>query len=229
VEISAKFPGGTLHILGLGIDEDCAEFQQALALLRESRRQRNPKIIARLKELGLPIDLTDVYAVAGAVQAGGDERVIGRLHIAETLRRKGLVASNQEAFEKYIGEHGPAYVDKERLSPRHAIAAIRKAGGLAVLAHPAQLNCRNRAHLETVVRQLISMGLQGIEVYHTDHSPQQVRMYLDLAGRHGLAVTGGSDYHGPAKAEAMLGRPRVPLSVVTDSAPGRQMMGIELH
>ncbi len=217
VEISAQFPGGALHILGLGIQEDSAGLQEILRRLREAREQRNPKIIAKLQQLGLDIDISDVRAAARDIRAGEERQIIGRLHIAEALRRKHLVSSNTEAFAKYIGARGAAYVDKERLSPSSAIAAIREARGVPVLAHPAQLNCGNRAQLERIVRELISLGLEGLEVYHTDHTPQQTRGYLDLCRRYELLPTGGSDFHGLTKPEGALGRPRVPISIIADA------------
>jgi len=214
IECSGIFPSGTLHILGLGIDENDRQLRGLLQSLRAARRQRNPKIIAALQQLGVNIDMNDVMGVASDMRRGRRERIIGRLHIAETLRRKGYVRDHNEAFAKYIGTGAAAYVDKEHLTPRQVIAAIRSARGLAVLAHPVQLNCENRAQLDRVVRSLVTAGLEGIEAYHTDHTPAQTRAYLDLARRYGLAVTGGSDFHGEAKAKAILGRPRVPVAAV---------------
>ena len=217
VEISARFPTGTMHIMGLGIDESSPELRETLERLRAARNQRNPKLVARLQRLKLEITMDDVLAVAKDVRGGRGGQIVGRMHIAETLRRKGYVKSAKEAFAKYIGLGCPAYVDKERLSPRQAIAAIRAAGGVAILAHPVHLNCRNRAELERVMRELIAAGLEGIEVYHTDHTVDQTRLYLELACRYHLLVTGGSDFHGAAKPEAMLGRPRVPMASLVAS------------
>ncbi len=209
VEVSAMFPRGTLHILGLGIDETNSSLIELMQNLCDSRNHRNPKIIALLRSLGCDISMDDVLAVSG----GG--KITGRLHIAETLRRKGYVRSTKEAFDRYVGVDAPAFVDKERLSPTDAIAAIRSAGGVAVLAHPPQLAYENRAQLERVLRELIRYGLDGIEVYHSDHSPQQTRLYLELARRFNLSVAGGSDFHGSAKSGVLLGRPKVPLTAIT--------------
>ena len=112
VEVSAKFTGGTLHILGLGIDESAAGIQKLAGQLREARAERNPKIIARLQGLGLAISMDDVRAAAGGGKA---DRILGRLHIALAMVRRGLVRSTDEAFERYIGAGRPAFVDKERL------------------------------------------------------------------------------------------------------------------
>lgn len=221
IEVSAKFPQGTLHILGLAIDAASRDVAALCRQLRAARDDRNPRILARLREMGMSIDMQDLHEVLGATPAGRSEsgRIIGRLHIAEAMRRKKYVANTKEAFGKYLGNGCPAYVDKERLAPADAIAAIHRGGGLAVLAHPVQLKYGNTAQLERMLRQLIHDGLDGIEVYHSDHSDQQTRLYLDLAKRFKLAITGGSDFHGRGKDYVFLGRPRVPLSVVKQSAP----------
>lgn len=216
VEVSARFSPGTLHILGLNIDPASRALRRLTEQLVSARRERNPRIIARLQALGLDVEMQDVLAEAGTGH-GGPGGIVGRLHIARALMRKGYVAGVSEAFEKYIGGGAPAYFDKERLTPAEVIAAIHDAGGLAVLAHPVQLACEDRTGLERAVRDLTGAGLDGIEVYHSDHSPQQTRSYLDLALRLDLGVTGGSDFHGAAKPGVMLGRPLVPLAAINES------------
>jgi 3',5'-nucleoside bisphosphate phosphatase len=216
IEISAKFPTGTLHILGLGIDPESATLAEALRRLQAARAERNPKIFAKLADLSVRVTMEEVLRQTGEdpAQAGASERIVGRLHIAQAMIAKGHVRSTQEAFDKYLATGRPAYVDKERLTPRQSIDAIRGAGGLAVLAHPVQLRYQNRLQLETIVRDLIGAGLGGIEAYHSDHSDAQVRLYLELACRFNLAISGGSDFHGPAKPGVMLGRPRVSITMI---------------
>jgi len=214
VEVSARFPSGTLHVLGLGIDENDPRLRRITGHLRSARDERNPKMIARLQAMGLAIDMEDVLAVAGARREGGAGQIVGRLHMAEALRRKGFVRTTDEAFERLIGHGCPAYVDKERLTPAQVIGAFRECLALAVLAHPVQLEYANRLQLERIVRGLVRDGLNGIEVYHPNHSDAQTRLYLDLARRHRLTVTGGSDFHGAPKPGVNLGRPRVPLSAI---------------
>ncbi len=214
VEVSARPPSGTLHILGLGIDEASAALVKLVEYLRGARTRRNPKIVALCRQLGLKISMDDVLAAAAA--CGSPQEVISRVHIADALLRNGCVRSTQEAFDKYLARGKPAYVERERLSPSDTIAAIRSAGGLAVLAHPVQLEYDNLAQLERIVRGLIDHGLEGIEAYHSNHTDRQVRQYLDLAKRFSLAVTGGSDFHGPVKAGVFLGIPRVPISVIEE-------------
>ena len=214
VEVSAKPPSGTLHILGLAVDERSAALTELVEYLRGARSRRNPKIVALCRQLGLNIHMDDVLAAAAA--CGSPQEVISRVHIADALLRNGCVRSTQEAFDKYLGRGAQAYVERERMSPGKTIAAIAAAGGLAVLAHPVQLKCANLAQLERIVRGLIACGLEGIEAYHSNHTDRQVRHYLNLAKRFGLAVTGGSDFHGPAKPQVRLGQPRVPISVIEE-------------
>jgi hypothetical protein len=212
VEISAEFPDGTLHLLGLGVNPASRALEDVLRRLRRSRDQRNPRMLAKLSRLGMHITLEELRRFAGA--EGRPEAVVGRLHLANLMRRKGYVASAEEAFGKYIGHGRPAYVDKERLTPSQAIGAIHAAGGVAVLAHPPQLRYRNLGQLRAILSDLVAMGLDGIEVYHPDHTDRQTRWYLDLARRMGLLVAGGSDFHGPSKAQVRLGHPRVPVEAV---------------
>lgn len=225
IEVSAKFTGGCMHILGLGIDAASPELSAMCDTLRASRRERNPRMIARLQELGLDITLDDVETTAAAMTApaasqpaadspSAHKEVLGRLHMAETLRRKGNVSSIDEAFARYLGTGRPAYIDKERLEPREVIATIRQAGGVAILAHPPQLQYGNRAQFERILRDLIHHGLGGLEVYHTDNDVAQTRLYLDFARKFNLIASGGSDYHGQAKTRSRIGNPRVPVSSI---------------
>jgi len=218
IEVSAKWPYGVMHILGLGIDAACPALQSMLSKLRVERNRRNPKIIAKLRQLGMEITMGDVLAVAGVEGRihADDPEIVGRLHIAQAMQRAGCVGTVRQAFERYIGEGRPAYVDKERLGTGEVIAAIHEADGLAILAHPVQLGCHNRAHLRRTVRDLAQEGLDGVEVYHTDHSPEQTRLYLALAEELRLGVTGGSDFHGQAKPEAAPGRPRFTITMLSE-------------
>lgn len=215
IEVSAVYPRGTMHLLGLGIDPQAASLRRLTVRLREAREARNPKILDNLRTMGIDITMDDVLQ-----RVPGDRspqtRIVSRMHIAQVLVDRGLARNTADAMDRYVGNGGPAWVDKERTPPRECLRAIREAGGLAVLAHPKQLRCRNTAELTRVLRDLIEAGLGGIECYHSDHSPEQTRLYLDLAKRYRLALTGGSDFHGGAKSHVRLGRPPVPASVVPD-------------
>ena len=221
VEISAVCPSkprGTLHILGLNIDPVCEELAAILRRLRRSREQRNPKMLAKLREMGIDLTLEEVIQrVPGTRDA--EDRVVSRVHIAETLADRGFVGSIGEAFSRYIAPGKPAWIDKERIRASEAIAAIRNSGGTAVLAHPAQLRYENFAELERMLRTWISAGLNGIECYHPVHSDTQTRLYIDLAKKHSLQITGGSDFHGRNNPSVKMGRPRVPVEVVRDLLP----------
>jgi hypothetical protein len=201
-------PWGTLHLLGLFIDPASEGLAAIRRKMTDARAQRNPAIIERLQQLGLRIDYVEVEALA----AEQGTTIIGRPHIAQVMLRKGYVKSVQDAFRRYIGQGAAAYVRRDRLDPQHAIDAIHGAGGLAGLAHPVQLKCRDDEQLERYVRGLAAMGLDALEVWHSDHRPADIELLTHLADRLDLAVTGGSDYHGQRKAIA-LGSQRVPMSV----------------
>jgi len=200
IEISAQFPHpGTLHLLGYGVDPQSACLTEMTRTLRAGRDDRNPRIVARLKELGVDITMDEVEH-----QAGGE--VIGRPHIAAILLRKGYVTSIKQAFDKYLAPGGLAYFDKERLEPARAIGMILESGGLPVLAHPVQLATQNDAELERIVKDLMDLGLAGLEVIHSDHTPELVAKYGAMADRMHLLKTGGSDFHGDNKSGIVLGR-----------------------
>jgi len=224
IELSAKFRYGTLHILGLGIDPVDSELTALIDNLIESRNERNPKILARLQDMGIDIQMSEVLDVLSAPSGRSAAPVVGRMHIGEAMRRKGYVHSTAEAFDRYFGPSGPAFVDKERLTPAQVVGAIHHAGGLAVLAHPVHLDYANSAQLERLVRGLVDSGIDGIEVAHSDHSEFQTRTYLQLARRLGLPATGGSDYHGAAKPHVQIGRPRVSLALLGEPTR-RRLLG----
>jgi predicted metal-dependent phosphoesterase TrpH len=202
IEISCQYPHpGTMHLLGYGIDADHTILRDLTTQLLAGRDNRNPKIVAKLRELGVAITMEEVEN-----QAGG--QVVGRPHIAAILLAKGYVNSMKQAFEKYLAPGGLAYFDKERLTARQAIGMILESGGLPVLAHPVQLRTENDAQLERVVKDMIDLGLAGIEVIHSDHDDTLIEKYTRLADRHALLKTGGSDFHGTNKNDIQLGRAR---------------------
>jgi 3',5'-nucleoside bisphosphate phosphatase len=219
VEISAEFPApGTLHILGHFVDVESPGLTKMSRILLEGRNARNPKIIARLNELGCKVTMEQVEAIAREHVAPGKPVVLGRPHIAEALLRGGCVASFKQAFEVYLGTTGAAYFPKERLTPRQAIACIHEAGGLATVAHPVQLKYDNPAHLGTLINHLAEAGLDGIEVWHCDQDEKAGGLMLAMAQRYNLIPTGGSDFHGRPKPDVALGRGRdnvrVPVEVL---------------
>ena len=194
VELSAEDNGGDVHMLGYYIDIDNQPFQAVLEDFRSRRYFRGQKIAEKLGTLGLPLEWEQVERIA----EGG---AIGRPHIARAMMQAGYVGSVKEAFERYLHNGGPAYVSRKRLSPEESVELIHVAGGVAVLAHPVHVH-DYRAMLD----RLIPIGLDGVEVVYPDHSPALEAELRDIAHRHHLIMTGGSDFHGiniPGKA--MLG------------------------
>ena len=202
VELSCDVETGEVHVLGYFIDHRRDWFQTLLHRLRDGREKRAERMVERLVALGAPVDFHAVRTLAD----GGS---IGRPHVARALLEAGHVASIHEAFDRYIGRHGPAYVERLKVTPAQAVEVIRAAGGLAVLAHPGW------GQQDALIPDLVAAGLDGIEVYYPDHVPAQVEQYSALATRYGLLVTGGTDFHGGGLATRVpVGSQYVPESVV---------------
>jgi predicted metal-dependent phosphoesterase TrpH len=191
LEISADHPGGTMHILGYFINPDDALLQQELSRLQEARRERNPKIIAKLQQLGIPVTYDQVRALA--------EGQVGRPHIARAMLQLGAVKTLDEAFRNFLTKGAPAYVEKFRYPPEKAVALIIRAGGVPVLAHPFTLKFASPDELRRIVSALKDQGLGGMECLYSEHTAEQTRRYSALAADLGLAVSGGTDFHGKNK------------------------------
>lgn len=198
VELSVDCHGDDLHLLGYLFDPDHAGFNAELSRFREERNRRGRLMVQKLEQLGLDVPYDEVLS-----RAGGS--VVGRPHVAEAMVRAGVVSGFDEAFKKYIGNEGPAYVPKAKLTPDRAIALVHGAGGVAVLAHPG-INSMYR-----YADELAGMKLDGLEVYHYSHSRQQVRQFKELARRFKLLQSGGSDFHGRHDTEGEIGAEPVPL------------------
>ena len=198
VELSAKWEGsGQMHILGYYVDCENDYLLERLQWLREHRQQRAQRIAARLKRLGVPISEHRIMEVA----QGGS---IGRPHIARVLVEAGHVGSISEAFDRYLKDGGPAYVEKAQFRYGEVIKLIRLAGGVAVLAHPATLQLPHES-LEASLKRLIRRGLQGIEAYGNHDAPAETSFYENIGRHYGLILTGGSDFHGANKLGTELG------------------------
>ena len=203
VEISAAPPPsypkpGSFHILGYAIQLEDPELNGALESLQDARENRNPAILKCLSDLGFPVTLTDVQTEAGDGQ-------LGRPHIARFMVKKGWVDSIDEAFDTYLGAGKPAYVDKYRIECSRALEIIRGAGGIPVLAHPGLLEVDSSQQLDKILVELKQMGLKGIEVFYSEHSPDQTQLFIELASRHDLVITGGSDFHGAIQPTIQMG------------------------
>jgi 3',5'-nucleoside bisphosphate phosphatase len=219
VEVSARHTGDSMHILGYFIDYHDGALEDRLSVLKGARAERNPKIVAKLNDLGLKITMAQVESISGGGQ-------VGRPHIARALMESGYVRTIQEAFDIYLRSGGKAYVPKFRFPPHEALAMIREARGVPVLAHPFTLGLGSSGALRNLLQELKAVGLAGIEVFYAEHTREQEALYLRLAREVGLLVTGGSDFHGLNKPEVALGRmpsqPRLTYELVTAMQAWRQ-------
>lgn len=197
VELTAEAGGEEIHILGYLFDHRDHDFLRMLKQMREVRVRRVYGICEKLKEQGVDLAPEDVFALAG----GG---CVGRLHIARALQKRGFVGSTVEAFIRYIGDQGPAYVGKFKMTPKEAIDWILRVKGVPVLAHPRTL--RNRG----LIADFVKDGLMGLEACYPEHALQEEKEFTALASKFGLLVTGGSDCHGLDDDKKLIGKIRLP-------------------
>jgi len=210
-EISSRSPYGEIHILGLWLPSEpdrLAPLEQALASIRALRATRNRRIAEKLAALGLPVTYEAVAELASE-----ENGVIGRPHFAELLCRLKVVSSRKEAFERYLGAGGAAYVPRDLMEPAEAVRLMAQTGAVVALAHPGLIRCPVEV-LDDLVQDLIPAGLTAVESYHSQHSQADTRVCVELAARHGLLLSGGSDYHGLNKPGIELGRGKGGLRVV---------------
>jgi predicted metal-dependent phosphoesterase TrpH len=198
-ELSLEYGGLPTHMLALFVDEKPGALCAELGRVREARRRRNELVLEKLRTVGVHLDADEV-----AERADG---VVGRPHIAQAMLAAGVVGSFDEAFVRFLGRGGLAHVPKEKLTPREAIDAVHADGGLAVLAHPYLLSQQPR-QIEAILADLAALGLDGVEVYYTEHSDAYTALLSRLAEGLGLLKSGGSDYHGAVKPGVTLGRGR---------------------
>jgi len=184
VEFGTDIAGGEVHVLGLFLEPDHSELQSTLRRLREGRVGRALGMVEKLRAMGFDITWEQVQRIAG-------DASVGRPHVAQALLEQGHIQTISEAFDKYIGRSGPAYVEREKLSPADAVRMIVRLGGVADLAHPADLE-----GLDGLLAELKGAGLSALEVYYKDYSPETVGRLAASARRFGLIALGGSDYHG---------------------------------
>jgi predicted metal-dependent phosphoesterase TrpH len=185
VELSTDIEGDEVHVLGY-FDFDLLknqDLQDDLARFRAGRFERGRLMVEKLTELGKPISWERVLEIAG-------EASVGRPHVARALMEAGHVASIPEAFDLYIGRNGPAYVEREKMTPGEAVETLKRFGAPAVLAHPSYIK-----NLDPVLAELKAAGLKGMEVYYRDYSPELVEKLAKIARQYDLLPLGGSDYH----------------------------------
>ena len=205
VEISTHAPGSEVHVLGYFINPERPGLKTALAELRDSRLARAQAMIAKLNGLGIDISWQYVRGIAG-------DSTVGRPHIARAMLEKGYIESFNDAFNGYIEQGGPAYVERHKITPAQAVSLVLEAGGLPVLAHPFTVD-----HPEKLIAELKTKGLAGIEVCYDSYSAEKRGILARLAEKYGLIATGGSDYHGiDESTETMLGDADVPQQAAED-------------
>lgn len=201
IELTAAYLNKEIHFLGYLIDYQDREFCNRLKLLKEYRIERVYKITEKLKNQGIDLDAKSVFDIA-------PKGTVGRLHIAQALINQGFVSSVYEAFNKYIGDNAPCYVCGFRFSPQEAIRIIKDVGGIPVLAHPYLIK------EDDSLKEFVGYGLMGIEAYYPEHTHSMTNFYLEFAQKNNLLITGGSDFHGLAKADIKLGCVKVAYSLV---------------
>ena len=198
VEFSTEYQGKDVHIVGLYIDYNAPKFQKYLVDFVESRTLRNQKMCKLLQE-GAGMDIT--YE---SLLETFPDCVITRAHYARYMMSKGYVKSISEAFERYIGDHCPYYMPREKVTPAQAIELILSAGGIPVLAHPL-LYGMGKARLDTLVAELKDAGLIALEAIYSTYTPGDEREMRALADKYDLCISGGSDFHGENKPKLDLG------------------------
>ena len=196
-EISCQTPDGiSVHILGLLFDSNNSELMSTLEKTRENRHGRMGKIIARINEAGIDITMDDV------LEQLSDGATLGRPHLADALVKKGIVSSRDEAFTQMLHNNSKYYVSHYSPTPEAAIKLIKAAGGVSVIAHPMASHRGRTISLDTF-GSIIQAGLDGIEVDHRDHSPEEKSQLIKLANESNLVMTGASDYHGNGKLNTL--------------------------
>jgi 3',5'-nucleoside bisphosphate phosphatase len=196
-ELTAEHEHTELHVLGYFLDTQNQSLLTEIARFQVVRQQRIHEMVARLNEANVPLQAEAVFALANCKSPG-------RPHVARALVKAGLVANLDEAFERFLKKNRPAWVPKAKVSALEGIELIHQAGGLAVMAHPGL----NRT--DDVIPALVDAGLDGIECFHTKHSTAMAARYLEIADRHHLLVTGGSDCHGFSKGKPLIGTIKLP-------------------
>jgi 3',5'-nucleoside bisphosphate phosphatase len=201
VELSSESQGSDIHILGYFIDLDSTAFNKKLSELKDARFIRAQRMVKNLNRQGIDLRFETVLNIAG-------EAAIGRPHIAAAMLKEELVYSYKEAFDRYIGYSSPAYVEKLTMSPKEVFDLILSAHGIPVLAHPGVTRVDER------IPEYIRDGLMGIEVYHSEHSSTIEHFYKRICKKHGLLMTGGSDFHSVDQGKSELGSLRIPVQFI---------------
>ena len=197
IELSTEYEGKDIHIVGLLIDKEQPAFRDKIQEFVDSRIQRNRKMCQKLTEAGCPLTYEELVAeFPGAV--------ITRAHYAQILLKKGYTKSLREAFERYIGDRGPCFIPREKITPEDGVKLILSAKGIPVLAHPL-LYGMGKERLQILVDRLKDAGLEAIEAVYCTYSPSEETQMREFAKKNGLLISGGSDFHGNAKPGLEMG------------------------
>jgi len=208
-ELTAEHEDIEVHVLGYFLDTENRALLGRIAQFQTVRQQRIYEMVAALNKLGVPLKVEAVFALANCKSPG-------RPHVARALVKEQLIGSLDEAFERYLKKGRPAWVPKTKMSALESVELIHQAGGLAVMAHPGL----NRS--DEIIPALVEAGLDGIECFHTKHSTVMSERYLEIAERHHLLVTGGSDCHGFSKNKPLIGTVKLPYEHVERLHAARQ-------
>jgi 3',5'-nucleoside bisphosphate phosphatase len=196
-ELTAEHADTEVHILGYFLDTQNKKLLAEIAKFQSVRQNRIHEMVARINELGVPLEAESVFALANCKSPG-------RPHVARAMVKADLVKNLDEAFQRFLKKGRPAWVPKSKVSALEAIELIHQAGGLAVMAHPGL----NRT--DEIIPALVEAGLDGIECFHTKHSTAMSERYLEIADKYNLLVTGGSDCHGFSKNKPLIGTVELP-------------------
>jgi 3',5'-nucleoside bisphosphate phosphatase len=210
IELSTKIETPnrkTVHLLGyFCAAPPSSDFEVWLREMQAARRDRNRRLAQKLQSMRIDIRIEEVEALGRSLA--------GRPHFARLMVQKGYVANSSEAFRLYLDESAPGYVDRHEPTLAEGIRRIKEAGGVTSIAHPIRLGKQDPVEEENLIAGFVPLGLDAIEAYHSDHGEEDVRRYLSYAGKYGLRVTGGSDFHGGNKPSVRLGQANVPTSIL---------------
>lgn len=197
IEFSTEYQGQDVHIVGLYINHHNEAFAAQLQAFVDSREERNRKMCRLLTEGGIPVTYE-------ALIREFPNAVLTRAHYAKYMLSHGFIKSMKEAFERYVGDHCPYYIPREKVTPSQAVSLVLQAGGIPILAHPVLYHMSD-ARLDTLVCELKNAGLVGLEAIYSTYEPYEERQMRELAAKYGLLVSGGSDFHGGNKPGLDLG------------------------
>jgi predicted metal-dependent phosphoesterase TrpH len=213
-ELTAEHDDTELHILGYFVDTHNERLLAEIAKFQAVRQNRINEMVACINEMGLPLEVESVFALANCKSPG-------RPHVARAMVKAGLVRNLDEAFERFLKKGRPAWVPKSKISALDVIELVHQAGGLAVMAHPGL----NRT--DNIIPALVDAGMDGIECFHTKHSTAMSERYLEIADKYHLLVTGGSDCHGHSKGKPLIGTVRLPYDHVMKMKEHKKAVGGE--